>query len=239
MGQNKLLFAVMTCQPKPLNTIPMPNRVLVDHTKRLPYIRETWAAGLSDYKFFFGDPVKSGLSDEVYLDCGDSYFETALKVQAICRWALAHNYNSLFKTDDDTYCRPERVRTAGFESYDFVGRLLPPEPNHPVPYPMGGCGYYLSERMMELAANDKFPVADPEGDPLNTYEDGWIGRVARDAGLELKDDHRLKLLRYVNAEYEGYDWRTESPKKSNDRISVCEFPCEYMQLAHNNWLEGQ
>jgi hypothetical protein len=181
MDQNKLLFAVMTCQPKPLNTIPMPNRVLVDHTKRLPHIRETWAAGLSDYKFFFGNPVKSGLNDEVYLDCGDSYFETALKVQAICRWALAHNYNSLFKTDDDTYCRPERVRTAGFESYDFVGRLLPPEPNHPVPYPMGGCGYYLSERMMELAANDKFPVADPEGDPLNTYEDGWIGRVARGA----------------------------------------------------------
>jgi hypothetical protein len=211
----------------------MPERVCVDHTKRLPFIRETWAKGLTDYKFFFGKSPCQVESDEIVLNCGDSYYETAFKVQAMCKWALDNNYKSLFKCDDDTYCRPERVFNAGFSDYDFVGRLLPPEPNHPVPYPMGGCGYYLSERMLTLAANDKFPVNNPEGDPLNTYEDGWIGRVALDAGIELKDDFRLRCHRcswnFTN------EWILNSPRQDNDIITCCEFAGEDMYLAEQNF----
>lgn len=240
-NESNILIGVMSCQAVPTSAIPMPERTLLDHTERHVPIRETWAKDC-DYKIFLGEPVKSGLSDEVYLPCGDSYYETAFKVRAMSRWALEHNYSGLFKTDDDTYVVPERLRAAGFEKHDFVCRLLPPtDINHPVPYPYGGCGYYLGERMLELAAEDVACESNPDGDTwarCNTYEDGWIGRVARDAGIELVDDHRLKCLRLAAGDFEGYPWTLEAPVKNNNMIAVCEFPGEYMRLAHEHFLRS-
>jgi Galactosyltransferase len=234
-----MFIGVMSCQPSPASTIPMPERTRIDHTLRWPAIRETWAAD-ADYKIFVGGGETAG--DVVSLPCGDSYYETAFKVQAMCRWALEHGHKSLFKVDDDTYVRPERLVTAGFEKHDFVCRVLPAtDENHPVPYPYGGCGYFLNERMMELAASDTFPTSDPEGDcwgRCNTYEDGWIGRVAKDADVTMVDDWRLKCLRSAAGDFEGYDWRLESPTKKNDRIAVCEFPGEHMRLVHKLYEES-
>lgn len=237
-----LLIGVMSCHATPASVTPMPERTLLDHTQRIPVIRETWAAG-QDYKIFLGRGSHNPTAmDEIFLACGDSYYETAFKVRAMCRWALEHNYSGLFKTDDDTYVVPERLFNAGFEKHDFVCRLLPAtDINHPIPYPYGGCGYYLGERMLELAANDKQCATDPEGDTwgrCNTYEDGWIGRVARDAGIELVDDHRLKCLRRASGDFEGHPWQTEAPCKTNNMISVCEFPGEYMKLVHQYFLES-
>lgn len=233
----RLLIGVMTCHARPEHPIPQPERTLVNHLERLPAIRETWAD--ESTRFFFGrgdhDPIQP---DEIILDCGDSYFETAFKVQAMCRWALENNYTGLFKADDDTYVRPERL------SYDqdFVCRVLPAtDINHPVPYPYGGCGYYLGERMLNLAAVDASPTSDPEGETwgrCNTYEDGWIGRVARDAGIEMIDDHRLKHVKPATSEFENYDWRTETPRRDNDMIAVCEFPGDMMRRVHDVWRES-
>lgn len=227
----------MTCHAAPKSAIPMPERTLVDHTLRLPAIRETWAT--EDTKFFFGHGERELAHDEIVLDCGDSYYETAFKVQAICRWALDNGYDGLFKADDDTYVRPERLELAGWEASDFVCRVLPPtDINHPCGYPYGGCGYYLGKRMLDAAATDKFPTSNPEGDTwerCNTYEDGWIGRVARDAGIELIDDHRLKHVKPATSEFENYDWRPEFPAKNNKMIAVCEFPGDAMREAHKIW----
>ena len=226
MLEGVTLIGVMTCCQNPIHIVPMPQRVLVDHTTRVTAIRETWAT--PETKFFTGAD----------LNCGDSYFETAFKVRAMCRWALDHGYKSMFKVDDDTYVRPERLDFTG----DFVCRVLPPtDENHPVPYPYGGCGYYLGERMLNLAAEDTQCTSDPEGDTwarCNTYEDGWIGRVARDAGIELTDDHRLKLLRYASGDIEGYSWRDEAPARSNNMVAVCEFPNEKMYEVHRHFNES-
>lgn len=235
-----ILFGVMTCHVAPASIIPMPERTQLDHTLRLPAIRETWAT--RDTKFFFGRGERDVQADEVILDCGDSYYETAFKVQAMCQWALIHGYDGLFKTDDDTYVRPERLETAGWENHDFVCRVLPAgiDINHPVPYPYGGCGYYLGKRMLELAVNDKLPCTDPEGDTwgrCNTYEDAWIGRVARDAGIELIDDHRLIALRH-GGDFEGHPWQAESPVRDNNCIAVCEFPGDMMREVHQYWLNS-
>jgi Fringe-like len=236
----RTLIGVMSCHANPQSLImPMPVRTLVDHTKRLPYIRQTWASEIEDYKIFFGRGGHASTHpDEVLLDCGDSYYETAFKVREMCRYALANGYDSLFKVDDDTYLVPERLQTAGYEAHDFVCRVLPAtDENHPCPYPYGGCGYYLGKKMLELAAKDEGPATDPDGDTwgrCNTYEDGWIGRVAKDAGIALIDDHRLKALRH-GGDFEGHPWQAESPMKSNDCIAVCEFPEEYMLKVHEHW----
>jgi hypothetical protein len=238
-----LLIGVMTCHAAPQSAVPMPERVLVDHTLRLPAIRQTWGAEAYT-KYFFGASDGKSLpeTDEVFLDCGDSYYETAFKMQAMCRWALEHGYTGLFKSDDDTYVRPDMLFAAGFEHHDFVCRVLPPtDINHPVTYPYGGCGYFLGERMMQLAAEDVHPTSQPEGDTwarCNTYEDGWIGRVARDAGVVLVDDHRLKCLRNANGDFEGYPWRYEAPAHSNSMIAVCEFPGPYMYEVHDHFLNS-
>lgn len=232
-----MLIAVMTCHAAPVSAIDMPDRVRIDHTLRLPAIRETWAN--SDTKFFFGRGARDVREDEVILDCGDSYYDTAFKVREMCRWALYNGHDGMFKTDDDTYTRPERAASAGWEMHDFVCRVLPAtDINHPCPYPYGGCGYFLGKRMLEAGANDVHATSNPEGDTwqrCNTYEDAWIGRVARDANVTMIDDWRLKCLRHATADFEGYDWRTETPRKDNDRIAVCEFPGEMMREAHKVW----
>ena len=230
----------MTCHQNPKHSIAMPDRVLVDHTTRVSAISETWAT--EETKYFYGarhsfGPTATG-AEHIGLDCGDSYYETAFKVRAMCRWALDHGHKEMFKVDDDTYVRPERLDFRG----DFVCRVLPPtDENHPVPYPYGGCGYYLGERMLNLAAEDTQCTSDPEGDTwarCNTYEDGWIGRVARDAGIELTDDHRLKLLRYASGDIDGYPWRNEAPSRSNNMVAVCEFPNEKMYEVHRHFNES-
>jgi hypothetical protein len=232
------LIGVMTCWKNPKHSIVMPDRVLVDHMTRVSAIRQTWAT--AETKYFYGSRESHSptASDEIILACGDSYYETSFKIREMCRWALNHGYKSLFKTDDDTYLRPERM---DFTS-DFVCRVLPPtDENHPVPYPYGGCGYYLGERMLTAAAEDKHCTSDPNGDTwgrCNTYEDGWIGRVALDAGIKLTDDHRLKLLRYASGDIEGYPWRAEAPAHGNNMISVCEFPNEKMYEVHSHFEES-
>lgn len=232
-----MLIAVMTCQRNPTHSVQMPDRVLVDHTTRVSAIRQTWAT--DETKYFVGAGQSDGpaatCASHIVLPCGDSYYETAFKVREMCRWALNNGHKEMFKVDDDTYVRPERLNFVG----DFVCRVLPPtDINHPVPYPYGGCGYYLGERMLEAAANDTQCVSNPEGDTwerCNTYEDGWVGRVARDADIVLTDDHRLKLLRYASADIEGYPWQNEAPAKHNNMIAVCEFPNEKMFEVHRHF----
>ena len=233
-----MLIGVMSCLANPVSSVPMPDRTLLDHTKRWTSIRETWGVS-ADYRIFYGGKRENPWEDEVSLPCEDSYYHTAFKVREMCRWALDNKYDSLFKVDDDTYVRPERLDSAGFEQFDFVCRVLPPtDENHPMPYAYGGCGYYVGKKLLEIAANDTSPISKPDGSPMdrcNTYEDGWIAKVAQYSGIELIDDHRLRALRH-GGDFEGHPWELESPNRRNDCIAVCEFPEEYMYKVHNHFL---
>jgi hypothetical protein len=229
----KLLFAIMCCNAR---------ADLADAP------RTTWASEC-DYKIFYGRGQHPLQQDEVGLDCGDEYAETAFKLQEMCRWALGHDYDGMFKVDDDTYCRPERILDAGYERYDFVGRLLPANAVHPYVYPRGGCGYYLSRRAMEfiVAAPPPEPykvtITFPEGETAcrDLGEDHWVGRILLEAGVDLVDDLRLKCPcadfgRKYNPD--PVDWIPQAPAKGNDTMTACEFFGAHMYPIHKHWRES-
>jgi hypothetical protein len=147
----RILLAITSCHP----------RAPIRQT-----IRETWLRDLdparADYRFFIGRPrPSSGPSDEVYLECEDTYAALTSKTHALARWALAAGYDWLFKCDDDTYVRPDRLLSSGFERDDYSGFIggrwgnLPGSGGREIvyAYAQGGAGYWLSRRALALVAD--------------------------------------------------------------------------------------
>lgn len=89
--------------------------------QRQEAIRNTWLKDIPptiDVRFFLGralgtvPPLKD---DEVLVDVDDGYRSLPAKTRAICRYAFAHGYDWLFKSDDDAYVQLQRLeRSSGF-----------------------------------------------------------------------------------------------------------------------------
>lgn len=83
---------------------------------RVSAVRETWWKDVAahahhvDARFFYGKPFVGELnSDEVLLDCGRDYASLPARTAAICRYAVEHNYDFVFKCDDDTAVFVDRL----------------------------------------------------------------------------------------------------------------------------------
>ncbi len=175
----KILIAILSCEA---------------YADRRNAQRETWLSDLRiadyPYRFFLGTPekhVNCQLGDVVSLDCDDSYAGLPRKLRAAARWALANGYDFLFKCDDDTYVRPDRLLASGFESHDYSGFIEDRDChlrafNFPVyPHAAGGPGYWLSRRAMEIVAT---------GLPDKPQEDFAVGEALALAGLSAFHDER-------------------------------------------------
>lgn len=208
----------------------------------LQAIRETWApetSGICDYKFFFGNGNhEPKFEDEIMLDCDDAYKGLACKVQRAVQWALTQGYDWFFKVDDDTYVRPERVMLSGFERADFLGyRLGPTDRYHEHAYARGGCGYYLSQRAMNILAAAATP--DPSI-PSEYAEDSWVGKTLLAAGIECTDEQRLRVADMSGPgrgprPKNSVTWKRDCPAQHNKYITVCEFLGSEMYPVHENW----
>jgi hypothetical protein len=150
----------------------------LDQQARVNTIRDTWIKQIPDgvdYKFFYGTKLRTDnrrpqptlrtpLSDEVFLDCGDNYTANPAKMKAICSWALERGYDYILRCDDDTFIYPDRLLSTNWSKADYSGACATND-FHP-----GGC-MFLSRRMMELVIKA----------PVTTYaDDVWIGQVAKD-----------------------------------------------------------
>jgi hypothetical protein len=223
----KLLIAILACNFR---------------AHHLQACRETWIPDVKarcDYKFFFGRGDHVAQPDEVILDCDDAYRGLACKVQEVCKWALARGYEYVFKVDDDTYVRPERVMHSGFEKYDYVGRLTgPTDEYHKVRYARGGTGYYLSRKVMQVLADAPKPNPDI---PKDYAEDSWVGRITLEAGFECIDDPRLRCADFSGPNRgprpnNSVTWKKDCPTMHNDFITTCEFLGAEMYPVHKEWL---
>lgn len=169
-------------------------------------IRDTWSrnfeGNLADIRFFEGDvgqQIGIGIAsmdfDEIFLyGCPDDYLSLPFKTQRILRWAEDKNYDYIFLCDNDTFVKPELLKS-GFEKYDYIGcfngletfnctdingnhYLLPKTFEYtdeygnyfPLTYSWasGGWGYFLSKKAARLVASNT---------PTGWAEDFWVGQV--------------------------------------------------------------
>jgi hypothetical protein len=108
-------------------------------------LRDTWIKEIPegvDHRFFLGLPnLDYVFSDEVFLSVGDAWYDITHKMVAVCAWALAHDYDYLFKCDLDTLVRPVGLLQSDFKAWDWVG-------GQNSFFASGGAGYTLSQRAM-------------------------------------------------------------------------------------------
>lgn len=176
----KLIVAVKSCQR---------DMERGDHD----VIRETWGKTATQSgiltRFFVGasDKKNTYRSDEVALDCEDTYAALPFKTRDICRWASGKMVDYIFLCDTDTYIHIPFLLTSGFENSDYLGQTLH-SPNKVFKenyqttdvdgkkqiispcytWCSGGFGYFLS-RKAARAVGDAFPTC--------WAEDMFVGQV--------------------------------------------------------------
>lgn len=140
--------------------------------------RETWLRSLRglDYRFFLGRGNSHDHADEVVLDVPDDYDSLVFKLQATVAWAYQRGFDFIFKCDDDTYIRPERLLTSGFENHDYTGYCYRTQF-----HAIGGPGYWLSLKSMRVLL--QYPV-------VQGPEDIWVYETLRANGIECIHDDR-------------------------------------------------
>ncbi len=147
-----------------------------DEDNRVKALRDTWLKEVATfsshvtYKLFYGRPHnRPALEDEVYLSCGDTYGDLPAKTIEICKYAVEHDYDFLFKCDDDTAVYVDRliaeVMTQRFDYAGYChGRVC-----------TGGPGYWLSKHAFKAVANN--------GRPDHWAEDVTVGRLLYAANI--------------------------------------------------------
>lgn len=117
--------------------------------------RDTWLSDIksSDYKFFLGRP-KTNLQciDEVFLDVEDTYLSLPAKTQAMCQWALARNYDYVFKCDTDTFVNVRLASSGEYLGGENADVDVPGFPPGPVSFCSGGAGYWLNKKSLTIVA---------------------------------------------------------------------------------------
>ena len=149
--------------------------------------RDTWIPNIPpemDYKFFLGLSTREPKSDEVFLDCDDSYNGLPSKVRAIAKWALEHDYDFMVKIDDDTIVKPVAFLKSGYQHHDFTGRINNDHRAIDTPW---GFFYILSKRAMEIMASSALPG--------NNNDEMWISHTLKQHGIVLHREYRYYLHR--------------------------------------------
>lgn len=129
---------------------------------------------------------KSDLQDdEIIVDCPDGYLGLPWKTIESLKWALARNYDGIFRVFVDTYLFPDRLEKTGFTK-DAIGWAFGcgPCPAHPKSShscPLGGAGYWLSRKAAQKV------IAEPV---RHWGEDTHVGFALANAGITLSHDPR-------------------------------------------------
>jgi hypothetical protein len=142
------------------------------------------------YRFFLG---LGGINatDEVSLNVDDGYLSLPEKTQAMCKWALDHNFDYMYKCDTDTLVSPANLALS-FHEFDYMGGENADNVSffhEPVSFASGGAGYWLSRKAMEIVVNSIKP-------PTNA-EDVFVAWALKGEGIS-------------PVWHPGYKWRPET-----------------------------
>jgi hypothetical protein len=154
----KLLVAILSCEARH-------DRM---EAQRISWVKDF--QGIADVKFFLARQERPEMPDEVFLDVPDDYAGLPQKTREMVRWALAHNYDRILKTDDDTVIFPRKLR---IPAVDYAGWV------HRAEY-VAGWVYWLTRRAMEVVAKAEFTE--------QKHEDRWVGAALGKAGIRAIND---------------------------------------------------
>lgn len=159
---------------------------VVNCHSRLAYqqcIRDTWMPLVqgADVRFFLGPSTREPQTDEVFVECDDSYQGLPSKIKAIAQWALEHGYSQMLKCDDDVVMVPHKVLSSGFQNHEFSGHRNDIRA-YSVPY--GFC-YWLGKRAMQLVADAELP--------RDNNDEVWVTHALSKENIVLHHDSRYQI----------------------------------------------
>jgi hypothetical protein len=183
-----------------------------------------------EHRFFRGGkPEAQG--DVVTLETPDDFNGLPFKVQSMCAWILNQGYERAFFIDTDTYIRPERLLEYPYGyGYDYAGFYV----YDPCPgaYAVGGSGYWLSSRSMEIVASAPFIEDYPDHDsmePSKRGEDLQVCWALQTRNIKCHKDERYRLI-------------TPGPATHNPYITLHDIRLAdktlRIPLAHSAWVES-
>lgn len=206
----RILLAILSCHS---NTHGHDWGSSLREAQRATWLREATV----EHRYFLGRGGGTAEADEVWLDVPDGYDSLPTKSLALIAWAYERDYEFIFKCDDDTYCRSDRLLQSGFETNDYSGfRKVSPWFGGPIEFAQGGAGYWLSRKAMAA-------TLVPELKPSITWgpEDLNVARLLRFAGIAVHHDPR-------------YQWTMDRvPSPDNDIITAHRCTPQEMQAIHN------
>jgi len=171
-----------------------------------------------DYRYFIGGEPGTE-QDVTYLPVPDDYDNLTLKTQAMCRWALDHDYTHLFKCDDDTYVHVERLLSSGFEQHKYSGYTLGRT------WAQGGAGYWLDRECMELVADSRYKP------PQHPAEDVMVGDTLKVVHIYPVHDERYRT---------GYGAANcQVPTPNNDVITAHKLNAFGIRDIHSNLVRDR
>lgn len=145
------------------------------HVERRRAVLGTWfsdeiqspAGWTIDARLFLGLPpvhevyIPSNDARIVVLECLDDYRNLSLKTRALVKFAIYYEYDFLFKCDDDTYVRLERLIFSDFGRADYIGSVAGR-------FCAGGAGYWISRRAMHIVEQGIIRPTGAEDDAVGT-----------------------------------------------------------------------
>jgi hypothetical protein len=174
-------------------------------------VRDTWMKRLRagvQAVFFVGRGAGDGETDVFEMTTADDYPGLSSKIHAFCRHALEHHeFDYLFKCDDDTYVVPGRLLELAADNKPFVGSSA----SAPRGYADGGAGYLISREAVSAIA-----AAVPP--PRQGAEDVWVSNLLRERGFPLTPTPLLQP---------GHD---RLPRLANDIVTAHHCGPELMRL---------
>jgi len=173
----KLMIGVLSCK---------------QYAERRIACSETWMSDATktgvDTFFSIGAPEmflgRNG--DILFCPCQDDYFSLPLKTWFMCRYALTMGADFLFKCDDDTYVRVERLLAKLEEGHDYTGFDVG-TPQGLLPYASGGAGYILSRKAMRWVVSRPYVCRNR----ADTFEDLYVGNLLRSNMVPFVADNRF------------------------------------------------
>lgn len=194
--------------------------------------RQTWVQDIrnADYKVFYGHGYHELLPDEIQLDVPDDYNSLAVKTHGILQWAMARDYEYVFKCSDDAYVFPDRLNQ--LEDSDYVGGKSVGIDGDTLFEYQGlkwGCGdaYWLSKKAIQILASHPIPYGQAD--------EPWVADTLRNQNIFVTIDNRIGCYGNI-IEKSEYNFHNVSLPNETAIIASYEYNPVQMREVHKMGL---